>query len=414
MNQSRYICLYMAGMCALIAGFGTTVFAKTEVTLNDFYRTFELSEITPENMQSWPYYRYTSMNWDDYGLFGTVRIMGAKKPANVTVTDTPFDIEQELREGWSFVESLTSTQTKGFIVMKDNVILGEFYDNGFTIDQTQLLQSSSKTFAGIIASKLIDEGKLDPGKSIDSYLPDFSGTAIGTATVQHVLDMQAGLLPATDYHVPGGEAFVFEIEQGLKPGDPTGHREAVINAKTENAPGEVYTYNDKNTDLLAMLAEGVTGQHFNKLLSNLFEDFGATSDGSIALTADGTASPSYGISCTLRDYGLFHQWIAQGKAPKSFYASIQNLDKDLLGKSETGKSLIAALGTPVVYGSQGWYFPDHNIIYTAGSYGQYGFSNLDTGVSIAFMQDWEDNAVGAKLVEMVDRTLFVFDQLGAE
>ena len=35
---------------------------------------------------------------------------------------------------------------------------------------------------------------------------------------------------------------------------------AVINAKTQNAPGEVYTYNDKNTDLLAMLAEGVTGQ----------------------------------------------------------------------------------------------------------------------------------------------------------
>jgi len=414
MKQTRYISLYMAGMCALIAGFGKTVYAETEVTLNDFYRPFKLSEITPKNMQSWPYYRYTSMNWDDYGLFGTVHIMRAKNPANVTVTDTPFDIEQELREGWSFVESLTSTQTKGFIVMRDNVILGEFYDNGFTTDQTQLLQSSSKTFAGIIASKLIDEGKLDPNKSIDSYLADFSGSAIGTATVQHVLDMQAGLLPATDYHVPGGEAFVFEIEQGLKPGDPTGHRKAVINAKTQNAPGEVYTYNDKNTDLLAMLAEGVTGQHFNKLLSNLFEDFGATSDGSIALTADGTASPSYGISCTLRDYGLFHQWIAQGKAPKSFYDSIQNLDKDLLGKSEIGKTLIAALGTPVVYGSQGWYFPEHNIIYTAGSYGQYGFSNLDTGISIAFMQDWEDNAVGAKLVEMVDRALFVFDQLGAK
>ena len=149
-------------------------------------------------------------------------------------------------------------------------------------------------------------------------------------------------------------------------------------------------------------------------LSNLFDDLGATSDGSIALTADGTASPSYGISCTLRDYGLFHQWIAQGKAPKSFYASIHNLDKDRLGKSDVGKALFAALGTPVVYGSQGWYFPEHNIIYTAGSYGQYGFSDLETGISVVFMQDWEDNAVGAKLVEMVDRALFVIDQLGAK
>ena len=413
MKQSIVFAFCMTATFVLILGLGAVVSAETKLTLNDFYRPFELSEITPKNMQSWPYYKYTSMNWDEYGLFGTVHVMGAKNPAKLTIANATFDIEQEIRKGWTFVESLTSTQTKGFIVMKDNVILCEFYDNGFTQNQTQLLQSSSKTFAGIIVSKLIDAGKIDPDKTVDGYLSDFKGSPIGKAKVQHVLDMQAGLLPATDYHVPGGEAFMFEIEQGLKPGDPTGHRLAIINAKTQNPPGEVYTYNDKNTDLLAMLVAGVTGQPFNKLLSDIFDDFGATSDGSIALTVDGTASPSYGISCTLRDYGLFHQWIAQGKAPKSFYASIQNLDKDLFGESEMGKALAEALGTPVVYGSQGWYFPKHKIIYSAGSYGQYGFSDLDTGISVAFMQDWEDNAVGAKLVEMVARALFVIDQLGA-
>ncbi len=114
---------------------------------------------------------------------------------------------------------------------------------------------------------------------------------------------------------------------------------------------------------ITLLAESVTGQPFNKLLSDLFNDFGATSAGSIALTVDGTASPAYGISATLRDYGLFHQWIAQGRAPKSFYASIQNLDKDRLGASDAGKALAAALGTPGAYGSQGWYFPEHKIRY---------------------------------------------------
>jgi len=409
MIQNKLFIVCMITMFTLISGFGAVVSAETKVTLNDFYRPFELSEITPKNMQSWPYYRYTSMNWDEYGLFGTVHIMGARSPIKLTVAKATLDIEQEIRKDWSFVESLTSTQTKGFIAMKGNVILGEFYDNGFTHDQTQLLQSSSKTYAGIIVSKLIDEGKIDPNVSIDSYLDDFKGSAIGKAKVQHVLDMTSGLLPATDYHVPGGEAFEFEIEQGLKPGNSIGHRTAVTNAKTQNAPGKVYTYNDKNTDLLAILAEEVTGKHFNKLLSDLFNDFGAVSDGSIALTVDGTASPSYGISCTLRDYGLFHQWIATGKAPKSFYTSVQDLDKDLLGATETGKALSEALGTPVTYGSQGWYFPKHKIIYTAGSYGQYGFSDLETGISVAFMQDWEDNAVGEKLVETVDRALFVIN-----
>ena len=302
--------------------------------------------------------------------------MASRSPANLSVADKLFDIQQKLPTGRPFVESLTATQTKGFLILKDNVVLAEFYDNGFSQNKTQLLQSSSKTYAGIIASKLIDAGKLDPNKTVESYLLDFKGSRIGKVKVQHVLDMQSGLLPATDYHVPGGEAFMFEIEQGLKPGDPTGHRKAIINTNTQNEPGDVYTYNDKNTDLLAILAEEVTGQHFNKLLSDIFDAFGATSNGSIALTVDGAASPAYGISTTLRDYALFHQWIAEGKAPKSFYASVQDIEKDFLAKSEKGKAIKAAIGTPVTYGSQGWYLPEHKVIHTASSYGQYGFSDL--------------------------------------
>jgi hypothetical protein len=76
--------------------------------------------------------------------------------------------------------------------------------------------------------------------------------------------------------------------------------------------------------------------------------------------------------------------------------------------------MAAALGTPVAYGSQAWYLPEHEIIYTAGSYGQYGFSDLKTGISVVFMQDWEDNAVTEKLVDTVARALFVIRQLNGK
>ncbi|MDO6544718.1 serine hydrolase domain-containing protein [Photobacterium sanguinicancri] len=400
-----------AAVFTLLTSFSQNVHADTQVTLNDFYRPFELSEITPQNMQTWPYYRYTSMNWDDYGLFGTVTILAAREPAKLVSAQKGFDIEQDLGDGRKLVESLTATQTKGFLILKNNEVLAEFYDNGFTQNQTQLLQSSSKTYAGIVVSTLIDEGKIDPAATIDSYLPDFKDSKLGKATVQQVLDMQSGLLPATDYHVPGGEAFMFEAEQGLKLGETVGHRNAIITTKAQNAPGEVYTYNDKNTDLLAILAEAVSGQHFNKLLSSMFNDFGATSNGSIALTVDGTASPSYGISSSLRDYGLFHQWIAQGKAPKSFYDSVHDTKKDLLAKSEKGKGMAAGLGTLVTYGSQGWYLPEHKIIVSIGSYGQVGFSDMKSGVSVVFMQDWEDNGVAEKLAQNLTNALFVIEKL---
>ena len=104
----------------------------------------------------------------------------------------------------------------------------------------------------------------------------------------------------------------------------------------------------------------------------------------------------------------------EGKAPKSFYASIDNLDKDLYGKSDAGKGVAALLGTRVTYASQGWYMPEHKIIYSLGSYGQVGISDRQTGISVVFMQDWEDNGVAAKYKETIARALFIIDQLSVQ
>ena len=103
MKRTRTTAVTTATAFTLVFGFATAVFAETKVTINDFYRPFELSDITPENMQKWPYYRYTSMNWDEYGLFGTVHVMASKNPADLSVADRLFDIQQELPEGRSFV-----------------------------------------------------------------------------------------------------------------------------------------------------------------------------------------------------------------------------------------------------------------------------------------------------------------------
>jgi CubicO group peptidase (beta-lactamase class C family) len=151
-----------------------------------------------------------------------------------------------------------STQVKGFVVMKDNKILAEFYDNGFMVNDTNLLQSASKTFAGVVAGMLVDKGLLDPKAKAETYLKDFKGTVVGAATVQQFLDMSSGLPTDTDWHTPGASGYNFEIEQGMKPGKPAGHRNTIKSTVAESKPGERYDYNDKNTDTLALLAESVT------------------------------------------------------------------------------------------------------------------------------------------------------------
>ena len=74
----------------------------------------------------------------------------------------------------------------------------------------------------------------------------------------------------------------------------------------------------------------------------------------------------------------------------------------------------AALGTTVTYGSQGWYLPEYELVLTVGSYGQVGFSDLESGLSVVFMQDWEDNGVTDKLADTVARALLVIENLGSQ
>ena len=374
--------------------------------LQDFFKPFTLDEITPENQQQWPYYRHVSAHWDEYSIHGTAKIERSANPTELQQGER-LDLNSEFQDGQSFIESLQATQTKGFVVVQDNTILVEFYDNGFNVGDTNLLQSAAKTFAGVVTHQLIDQSLLDANAKVENYLEDFEGTAMGAATVQQVLDMTSGIPTLLDFHTPGEPGQLWEIEIGLQGGKATGHRNAIKSTAAEAKPGEAWNYTDMNTDTLALLAESVSGKKYPQLLSELFDAFGSNHGGSIALTSDGTTSPSYGISISARDYALFHQWIAQGKAPKSYYASALDTSKTKFGENE----IAAILGEDIIYGSQSYYLKDDDVLFSSGSFGQVGYSDLKTGVAVAFLQDWAVNAELDKFFATRDRALAIIHYL---
>jgi len=53
----------------------TVASAEDKLIHNDFHGPFELSDITPKNMQKWPYYRYVSMNRDESACVGQLRLL---------------------------------------------------------------------------------------------------------------------------------------------------------------------------------------------------------------------------------------------------------------------------------------------------------------------------------------------------
>jgi CubicO group peptidase (beta-lactamase class C family) len=164
-----------------------------------------------------------------------------------------------------------------------------------------------------------------------------------------------------------------------------------------------------NTDTLALLSEQASGKNFSELLSELFDDFGANHEGSIAKNSDGTFSPSYGISISARDYALFHQWIAQGKAPESYYDSVKDPSKTKFGEDEIAQSTFPG----VSYGSQSYYIHEDDVIFSSGSFGQNGYSDLMTGVAVVFLSDWAVNWEVDKGLDNRYRAIAIINHLRA-
>jgi len=373
--------------------------------LQDFYLPFDREKINPVNMQTWPYYKYVSAHWEEFVQTSIVKVAAAKNPARLK-TSKDFDLNTEFRDGKSYLASLVNTLAKGFVVIKDDQILAEFYDNGFYVDDRNLLQSSAKTLTAVIVHKLIDAGKQSATDLVQDVLPDFESTDIGPVQVQHILDQTGGYPFLLDFHTPGTIDFQYEIEIGLKPGKPKGHVNLLKNQKTSYNPGEAWQYTDMNTDLLALIAEKVSGMSFAALLSALFNDFRATGSGYISLSGEKKAAACYGIGMTVRDYALFHQWIAQGKAPKSYYASATDKSKDLITKSPVGN-----LVPNMTYGSQSYFSPETNVLFSSGSFGQVGASDLENGVSVVVFSDWAVNIDPFRWDETLQRAIEIIKAL---
>lgn len=374
--------------------------------LNEFYRGFRTDEITPETLQEWAHYRVASADWSRYCLTSTAAVPASSRPRAITFGER-FDLTAEFREGATFIDSLLRTQVKGFVVMRDDAILAEFYDNGFNLGQTNLLQSAAKTFCGVVVHMVADSGALSLDALVSDVLPDFSDTTIGAATVQQTLDMTSGARQLLEFHTRGHLDQQWEVEIGLQAGSPQGHVEAIRAAAKVCEPGAEWQYSDKNTDALGLVAERAAGRQFADLLADLFERFGANEPGSVAMAPDGSAAPSYGISLTTRDYALFHQWIAQRHAPESYYASATDASKDLIGRNP----LAGPMFPGVTYGSQSYFLPDDDVVCSSGSYGQVGWSDLRSGIAVAMHSDWEANAVPPKWDESRERAIAIIEAL---
>ncbi|MBP8146110.1 MAG: serine hydrolase [Inhella sp.] len=212
-------------------------------------------------------------------------------------------------------ESLAANYTDGVVVLHKGRVVYERYFGVLEPSGQHGAMSVTKTLVGTLAATLAAEGRLDPEKRVDHYVPELSQSAFGSATVRQVMDMTTGIQFSEDYADPKAEVWAHGAAGNPlpKPKDYTGPRtyyEFLQTVKAQGTHGEAFHYRTANTDALGWILSRVTGRSVAQLLSErIWSQIGAEQDAYMSVDSIGTPFAGGGLSTGLRDLARFGEMV---------------------------------------------------------------------------------------------------------
>ena len=144
-------------------------------------------QITRDNWGYPPFNRDSFQNVQ--GLFPTARLKrGSGGASDIPVALKPLETIKFDNLGGnkqSIREMLDTTYTDAFLVLKNGVLVYEEYLNDMEADTLHLLNSVTKSFVGMLAGVLYENGLIDPDKYLSDYIPEFKDTVFSLTTLRH-------------------------------------------------------------------------------------------------------------------------------------------------------------------------------------------------------------------------------------
>ena len=230
-------------------------------------------------------------------------------------------VKGSVREGRVITldQFLDESHTDGFLILHRGRVVFERYMNGQQRHVQHQMFSATKSFVGTTMLALVSEGKVDPGRTVGSYIPELRKSAFGDATVQQVLDMTTGVSYTEAYDDPDSDIWrygrVFGL-WGVPPPGYTGPRTIYDYLPTLEKKGEHghgFHYVTPNTDVLGWIIRRVTGKSVDQNIAERFlQPIGAERDAYIWLDGEGNEMAGGGLNITARDAARFGQMILQG------------------------------------------------------------------------------------------------------
>jgi CubicO group peptidase (beta-lactamase class C family) len=301
-----------------------------------------------------------------------------------------------------------STYFSGLCVVRGHELLYEDYAPDFGPDGLHSIQSITKTTMNLVYGRLVEDGKVDLGRKVKSYLPEV-GSGYAEATLQDVLDMNVVNDFSEDYKDPKADSYVQEVAEGWRlpaPGakEPL-NRDVVAAITSENIanPGGMVQYKSPNTDILGWIAERITGRSLRDMVLEIVEAAGL--EGTLFMGTDRSGVPviNGGICVSARDLARYALLFTRGG---------RGVNGERVGSAAFIDETLRRKGPAYAPPRQWQRYSNHTandgeVLGHGGFGGQYMVANPRTGVAAAFFSviesaDATDPNYAAEYVAMLE------------
>jgi CubicO group peptidase (beta-lactamase class C family) len=296
-------------------------------------------EVGRDNRSAWS--RTDTRRWGFHNLHVISRYsLGIRAPA-VLELHKCFDMRVP---DLPLVRKLTGSPFfSGMAVVRGSDVIYENYAPDFGPERVHSIQSITKTTLHFIMAGLVKNGLLDMTKRVDHYLPEI-GSGYAAATVQQVADMDVANDYSEDYADLCASVFEQEVAMGWRLPRP-GRGEDTLRSfvltvespDTTNRSGAA-DYKSANTDVLAWIAERVSGRSVRAMLIDIVEAAGIEGTFHISTDRDGVPVVSGGGSVTARDLARYGLLLARHGA---------GVDGKAIGSADFTRQSIAHPGPPM-------------------------------------------------------------------
>ena len=304
----------------------------------------------------------------------------AAKPITLPVASEKMPVEI-MYKGTSlpFNEFLKQTDTNAFIVIRNGVMSFEWYKEGVT-QSTQLPSYSvAKTMTSIMIGQLINQGKIKESDKFIDYFPNLkAGTSFDLVTIEHLLEMTAGVGVSDNY--PSGPAgWGVAIAQMYASTDVDWFLKN--NRKMAFEPGSDSEYRSVDTMMLGMIIKKVTGNRIADYFSeNVWQLVGAKYPATWNVDRIGGTEKTFCcFNASAIDYGRIGMLLLNG----GYAGPNKIIDNKWLNRMSTP---VTTLDRDWGYGAQVWH-PYPNTSLALGLHGQFIFVNPATRTVIVKLSD---------------------------